>query len=624
MRTILRLTFVAALTAAPLLGQGGGGAGRGAPPPRRDTIPVRAAPDGDVLDFQNQDVTVVLRAIAEAGGLSVSIQNAPTNKPVTLRIQAQMSKDAATEILKAIAEGAGFTVTQSASLIRLVGPAQAAAPPQLTAQQQLQQMLGARNRVVHTVRLKYARASTVAPMLMSLFRGTTTPGVAGVNNGRGGINIPGVINNAAGGAGAAGAGAGGRGGRGGGAGAAGGGGAGAANFGGGRGAAAANPLAGLGGIQQALGGAFGLGGLYGQPFSDMQIIGDDMTNSLIFLSTEEDYQVVAPLVQSVDLRPLQVLIEVMIAQVERTHDLNVGVSGTVNKTQNAKLGAGTTTSPFRDTSIVQGTLASLPSAATARDFVAALIGAKGNINYDIALNALQTRGNVRVMATPILIAQNNVQAVINVGANVPFVQVSQTVPNDPTGRVQTVQYQQVGKTLTITPTINADGYVNMAVQQTNDDVTSNVLFDAPIINQRQAQTQVFVKDGQTTVLGGLADDTQDNTTSGIPILNKIPFFGGWLFGNTHKNRTTTELYLFLTPHIVSTDEDVDRLRNSIQSGSELLKGAPLKVINPGADTIKIGTPIKPPVPPVRRDTLVPPPKDSTFTPLVASREFRFE
>ena len=140
-----------------------------------------------------------------------------------------------------------------------------------------------------------------------------------------------------------------------------------------------------------------------------------------------------------------------------------------------------------------------------------------------------------------IIAQNNMQAMLNVGQSVPFVQVSQTVPNDPTGRVQTVQYIDVGTTLTITPTINPDGYVNLTVSQTDNSATNDVQFDAPIINKREATTQVFIRDGQTTVIGGLADNTSNNSTSGIPILSSIPFIGHWLFGNTtqHKDATSS-------------------------------------------------------------------------------------
>jgi general secretion pathway protein D len=218
------------------------------------------------------------------------------------------------------------------------------------------------------------------------------------------------------------------------------------------------------------------------------------------------------------------------------------------------------------------------------------------VDFDLAINALQTRGDVKLLALPVLIAQNNREASLNVGSNVPFVQVSQTGGFDPLARVQTVQYLPVGKQLTITPTINADGYVNMDVVQTNDDVTNNLLFDAPIISQRQAQTSVFVRDGQTTVIGGLSDNTTEASTAGVPFLSRIPWIGA-LFGNTRRSTRTTELYLFLTPHIVSSDEDVDRLRESVRSGSELLRDLPVEGrLGPKGNSA-------PPRPPVRPDTL---------------------
>ena len=170
-----------------------------------------------------------------------------------------------------------------------------------------------------------------------------------------------------------------------------------------------------------------------------------------------------------------------------------------------------------------------------------------------------------------IIAQNNKQAMLNVGQNVPFVQVSQSAAIVGTGLVQTIQYQSVGTTLTITPIINPDGYVNLTVSQTDDNATNDVQFNAPIISQRQASTQVFIRDGQTTVIGGLTDNTTSTTVSGIPILSRIPWIGGLLFGNTQKTVTADELYLFLTPHVVSSDEDIDRLREATKSQSTLLE-----------------------------------------------------
>ncbi|HYV96541.1 MAG TPA: secretin N-terminal domain-containing protein [Gemmatimonadaceae bacterium] len=602
----MKKTFLVALLtltcSVPVWAQGGG---RGQPP-RRDSTATRKTPEGDVLDFKDADISVVLNAIAEAGNLNINI-NQPPSVRVSLRVSAQMTKETATEMLKVVAEGNGFTVTETPSIIRLVGPPKAPPPQQQTQQQTLSaaQLAAMRVRELHTVRLKHATASTVAPILMSLLRGTG--GVGGVG-GRGGINpVTGIqqgINAGRGGnAGVGGAGA---------AGGAGGGGGGGR---GGRGGGANNPVAiqgggnifgGAGGNPgiQALANLFGGGGggittTASLAFSDINIVADDGTNSLMILSTAEDFQAIQPLLQSIDLRPLQVLIEVTIAQVERSKDLNMGISAVTTKngkkttststtTTNAQ-GVKSTTSTATTTGKVD-TTGIFPSAASARDFIAQLVGGKGAINYAVAINALQSIGDVRVLSTPVLIAQNNKQAVLNVGARVPFVQVSQTVVNDPTGRVQTVQYQDVGTTLTITPTINSDGYVNLAVQQTSDNLTNNVQFDAQIINTRQAQTQIFVKDGQTTVVGGLTDNTTSNSKAGIPILSKIPFIGGLLFGNTQNSKVTTELYLFLTPHIVSSDEDIDRLRESVRGTSDVLKGLQLQKINPGGDTVRVGVP----------------------------------
>jgi type II secretory pathway component GspD/PulD (secretin) len=545
MNAFPRAALLLAVTATPLLAQRGG-----TPPTRRDTAALRNTPDGFVLEFVDQDVATVLRAIAEAGGLSITLSNLPTAR-VSLRMSQQMTREAAIDALKAVAEGNEITVTEGASVIRLVGPPRVAAAPRLTPQQQA--LANQQNRVLnlYTVRLKHSTASTVAPMLMNLLTGTGSVGVGprAVNTQLGGIQ---AIQQ-------------------------------------GRGGQATQGVAGgisisvppqqnnpvQQRIEQAMAQALGVqvisGNASGMAFSDMRIVPDETTNSLIVRATAEDFQALQQLVQSVDLRPLQVVIEVTIAQVERSSDLGLGVSGSATRR------AG-------------DTAAILPGAGTARDFVYLLTGGRGSVNYELALNALQSRGNVKVLALPIIIAQNNRQAVLNVGSSVPFVQVTQAGGIDPNARVQTIQYLPVGKSLTITPTINTDGYVNMEVVQTNNDVSNNLLFDAPIINEREASTSVFVRDGQTTVIGGLSDNTSDETTSGIPFLSRLPLIG-WLFGNTTRSNRTTELFLFLTPHIVSSDEDIDRLRESIRSSSDMLKGVRIEGrINMGGDTINVGVP----------------------------------
>jgi general secretion pathway protein D len=342
--------------------------------------------------------------------------------------------------------------------------------------------------------------------------------------------------------------------------------------GGGRGNAIANAIS---SIFQATSGSLS------NQASEIRIIAEESSNSLLVRATDSDWALVQQIIQGVDLRPLQVLIEVTIAEVTRTRSIDLGVSGTIKRTETGKDATNVT--------------ASAPSLASARDFILELTGGRGAVNYDVALNALQARGDVKVLSLPVIIAQNNRQATLNVGSSRPFVQISQTVPNDPTGRVQTVQYIDVGTILTITPTINPDGYVNLQVTQTDNSATNEVQFDAPIINKREATTQVFIRDGQTTVLGGLAGNTKTRNDSGIPLISRIPLIGTLLFGNTSRTDDTTELFLFLTPHIISSDDDVDKLREAIREGSDLLKqmNTGPRII-PRADTIPVPLRVRPP------------------------------
>ena len=220
MRNILRIAVLMLAASQLLVAQGGGRGGRAGAPPARDTTG-RPAPDGTVMDFNNQDIQQVLRAIAEAGNLNVTMTGIPALN-VTLRVQLKMTQDEARDILKAVAEINGITVTDSPSIIRLVGPPPAPRVPTTTTQLLPQQ----RVLVVNMIRLKHATASVLAPTLMGLFTGTGGGGGAVNNNGGRGGNVGGAAGAAAGAGG-------GRGGRGG---AAGGGAAGGGAAGGGRGA----------------------------------------------------------------------------------------------------------------------------------------------------------------------------------------------------------------------------------------------------------------------------------------------------------------------------------------------------------------------------------------------------
>ncbi|MDQ8165156.1 MAG: secretin N-terminal domain-containing protein [Gemmatimonadota bacterium] len=569
------------------------------------TRPAAAAPAqaaaGYALDFQNQELQVVLNALAEAGNLNVTMTNIPAGR-VSVRMGRGAPRDTLVAMIRGLAESNGVRFTAQGSLIRLEGDpstspaalqAQQIARQQAAAQVAAEQTAATQQLRLYTHRLKHASAVEVAPVLMNLLgAGGTTIGNTTFLPG-GGVQI---TNPVGGGRGAAvippaGAQGGAQGGRGGGAGGA----AGAQvqldqAFGGrgGRGGQGAAQQA----IAQALiggllnqGGQGGVGGAgtLSNSSAQVRIVAEESTNSLLIRATAADYALLQQLIGGIDLRPLQVLIEVTIAEVQRTSGLNVGLGGTATR-------RGATANAPRDT------VGLLPGNVSARDFIFKLTSGNGSINYLAALNALQSRGDVKVLSLPVIIAQNNKEATLNVGEQRPFVQVNQSVTTGtiPT-TVQTVQYIDVGTTLTITPIINPDGYVNMAVNQTNNSATNEVQFSAPVISQREASTQVFLRDGQTTVIGGLAGTSKLKTVAGVPWFSKIPIIGGLFFGNTATTETTNELFLFLTPHIISSDEDIDRLKQSLQTGSELMKDMPV-----GPRIVPGDSARKPPVDTTRR------------------------
>lgn len=273
------------------------------------------------------------------------------------------------------------------------------------------------------------------------------------------------------------------------------------------------------------------------------IVPDELTNSLLLRTSARDRDVIVSAVDQLDIRPLQVLIEVLIVEARRTKEFSVGTSLFLP--------------PQGIKGDKNGTIGGQTRGAGLGDLVLRLLNL-GKADIDATISASESRGNVRIMSRPVLLASNNTEASFLVGSQRPFVQVSRLLPTDNNNQDRVVQYRDVGTRLRVRPTINQDGYVSLVIQQEINAATSEVAFDAPIISTREAQTQVLVRDGQTVMLGGLQDQQRDRTRSGVPILSGLPLVGA-LFGSSSQNDSQTELYLFITPRILRTDEDADRV-----------------------------------------------------------------
>ena len=280
------------------------------------------------------------------------------------------------------------------------------------------------------------------------------------------------------------------------------------------------------------------------------IIPDASTNSLLVRSSPSDYALIAAAVKELDIRPLQVLIQVLIAEVRRDRSLEFGVD--VNLPP-ANL-------PGHPKTTFEGSQQGLSGVG---DAVLRVVGIGGDKDLAITISAAAARGDVTIISRPTVIAVNNENAEISVGSQRPFIQVSRSLPTDAPSRDQVVQYKDVGTKLGVRPTISADGYVMLHVTQEVSAATTETQFDAPVISTRSVQTQLLLKDGQTVILGGLSDRQRDVSQEGVPFLSSIPLLGG-LFGHASRRTTETELFLFITPRIIADDADADAVTKPAQ------------------------------------------------------------
>ena len=270
------------------------------------------------------------------------------------------------------------------------------------------------------------------------------------------------------------------------------------------------------------------------------IVPDERTNSLLIHASQADFNVLKPAVDDLDIRPLQVLIEVLIVEAQKNRNFGFGTDFTL---------------PPYPLDHTGGTVDATVTGASLGDFVLHLLNV-GHAQVSAALSAAASRGDVKIVSSPVLLASNNTEASIMVGTQQPFVQLSRALPTENSSIDQVVQYEDVGTKLTVRPTIDQDGYVSLTIHQEVSQATPVTEFNAPVISTREASTQVLVRDGQTIVLGGLRDTENDATQGGIPILSSIPLLGG-LFGSVSHTHTHDEFYLFLTPRILKTDADAD-------------------------------------------------------------------
>jgi general secretion pathway protein D len=280
------------------------------------------------------------------------------------------------------------------------------------------------------------------------------------------------------------------------------------------------------------------------------VIPDSNTNSLIVVTSPDNAEMIRSILEQLDRIPEQVMIETIIVEATLDRSLRLGVEWQIAQ-QNAFNQPGSTATAGQNFGLQTATPA-------LQGFRYAVSG--GTLNA--FMNALQTDQRFEVLSTPRIFTSNNVQAQINISQRVPYV-ISQR--EDALGNLTfNYAFEDVGIVLTVTPRIAANGIVTMDIIQTANDLQGFTTFNAPIINQRQANTTVSVRDGETIILGGIIRNSVIATTRKIPLLGDIPVLGN-LFRTTDRSNVKTELLVFLTPRIVRDDAEAQRLRQEQQN-----------------------------------------------------------
>jgi general secretion pathway protein D len=272
------------------------------------------------------------------------------------------------------------------------------------------------------------------------------------------------------------------------------------------------------------------------------------SNSLLIRTAPPNFPLLQETVQALDVRPAQVLLEVTVVEITLGTGDQFGVDWST-------VGGSTRTS-FGDPDA--------SDSSSLRDFAVRVVTLR-NANVRAILRALSTRSQVQVLSTPSVVATNNRESRILVGSRVPFI-ASQRLGND-IAIDRSVQYENVGTSLTIIPTINQDDYVSVQILQEVSSLTTQTIqsaLNAPVISTREASTRAVIRDGQTVVIAGLIGTSREDIESGIPFLKDIPIMGN-LFKRRSIARNRTEVAIFVTPYIVRTDDDADALRERVRN-----------------------------------------------------------
>jgi general secretion pathway protein D len=307
---------------------------------------------------------------------------------------------------------------------------------------------------------------------------------------------------------------------------------------------------------------------------------DEGTNSLIITAETDEMAAIESVIHRLDIRRAQVLVEAIIVEMTFSEGQDLGLQWLFANTDSGFYGSninspsqaqqlagalnpdnGDEATPSNDSEFdvgaLAGALASTPGLSLGWGSV------DDDLTMTVILNALKTQGNANILSTPSLLTLDNQEAFITVGQNVPFITGSYTNSGSSDGAsnpFQTIERQNVGITLAVTPHINEGDSVVLEIEQEVSNViigASQISEAADIItSERKIQTKVLAQDSKVVVLGGLIEDNVQDGQQKVPILGDIPFLGR-LFRTDSVDVSKTNLLIFIRPTIIRDNAQLD-------------------------------------------------------------------
>ena len=306
---------------------------------------------------------------------------------------------------------------------------------------------------------------------------------------------------------------------------------------------------------------------------DVKIVADKETNTLILSGPREEYEVVEDIVKKLDIPRRMVYLEALIMEVTVGKDFRIGVQWA---DASGSVVGGFSGSPeptaYNNLNRITTTPGSLPAGFSLGVLDKGVkIGDVYFPNLGAVVNAYKNDDQVNVIATPQILTTDNKKAVIKVGENIPYITSKNTT--DALQNYTNYDYKDVGTKLTITPQINQSEVVRLDIGVEVSKLKGTDVSNTPSTFTRTADTTVVVHNEQTVVIGGMIGQDSTSGEYKVPLLGDIPVLG-WLFKTRGSTDKKTNLYIFITPHIVENPAELAEINMKKRDAMEKLHKKP--------------------------------------------------